>query len=104
MDMNATTTNPSKPKAKAIGKGITTMAAATLATEHIAIINDIPTPAQQRVSSIKPIRGRVDYNFFNYCSQCGLKLPKYVLRCIDCKQKVRTKPWHRSKILQFKRI
>ena len=101
MDINATT-NPSKPKSK--GKGITTGASTTLSIEHAAINNDVPTAAQQSVPSIKPIPSRVDYNFFNYCSQCGLKLPKYILRCIHCKQKVRTKPWHRSKILQFKRI
>ena len=101
MDMNATT-NPSKPKSK--GKGITTRASRTLSIEHTAINADVPTAPQQSVPSIKPIPSRVDYNFFNYCSQCDLKLPKYVLRCIDCKQKVRTKPWHRSKILQFKRI
>ena len=99
--MNATT-NSSKPNSK--GKGITTRPSTTLSIEHTAINNDVPTAAQQSVPSIKPIPSRVDYNFFNYCSQCGLKLPKYVLRCIDCKQKVRTKPWHRSKILQFKRI
>jgi predicted amidophosphoribosyltransferase len=101
MDMNATT-NPSKPNSK--GKGITTRPSTTLSIEHTAINNDVPTAAQQSAPSIKPIPSRVDYNFFNYCSQCGLKLPKNILRCISCKQKVRTKPWHRSKILQFKRI
>ena len=101
MDMNATT-NSSKLKSK--GKGITTRPSTTLSIEHAAINNDVPAAARQSVPSIKPIPSRVDYNFFNYCSQCGLKLPKYILRCIHCKQKVRTKPWHRSKILQFKRI
>jgi len=101
MDMNATT-NPSKPKSK--GKGITTRPSTTLSIEHTAVNNDVPTAAQQSVPSTKPIPSRVDYNFFNYCSQCSLKLPKYILRCTSCKQKVRTKPWHRSKILQFKRI
>ena len=99
--MNATT-NPSKSKSK--GKGITIGASTTLSIEYAAINNDVPTAAQQSAPSIKPIPSRVDYNFFNYCSQCGLKLPKNILRCISCKQKVRTKPWHRSKILQFKRI
>ena len=95
MDMN-TITNPSKVKGK------TTATAVVI--EHITN-NNTPTISQQRVLlNNKPIRGRVDYNFFNYCSQCDLKLPKYILRCISCKQKVRTKPWHRSKILQFKRI
>jgi lipopolysaccharide biosynthesis regulator YciM len=52
----------------------------------------------------KPSRSRVDYNFSNYCSQCDLKLSKQTLRCPECKQKVRTKPWHRSKIVEFRRI
>jgi len=47
---------------------------------------------------IRPVASRIDYNFFNYCSTCELKYPKQVLRCKDCKQKVRTRPWHRSKI------
>jgi hypothetical protein len=97
MDMNITT-NPSK--AKGNGKPIGT----TLAIQYTTISNDVTTAAQQRVSANKPIPSRVDYNFFNYCSHCDLKLPKYVLRCTECKQKVRTKPWHRSKIIQFKRI
>ena len=53
---------------------------------------------------LKPIRSRIDYNFFNYCSVCNLKFSKQILRCPDCKQKVRTKPWHRSKVVKFKRI
>jgi DNA-directed RNA polymerase subunit RPC12/RpoP len=53
---------------------------------------------------LKPIRSRVDYNFFNYCATCGLKLSKQILRCPECNQKVRTKPWHRSKLIQVKRI
>jgi hypothetical protein len=91
------TTNPSKVKEKAT--------ATAVAIERI-INNNSPTVSQklERLNNNKPIPGRVDYNFFNYCSQCGLKLPKNILRCISCKQKVRTKPWHRSKILQFKRI
>jgi len=59
--------------------------------------------ARQDLTS-KPIRSRVDYNFFNYCSICGLKLSKQIVRCPECKQKVRTKPWHRSKVTRFKRI
>ncbi|HJY09582.1 MAG TPA: hypothetical protein VJ250_01435 [Nitrososphaeraceae archaeon] len=53
---------------------------------------------------IKPSARRIDYNFFNYCSSCELKYPKQVLRCKDCNQKVRTRPWHRSKIVDRKRI
>lgn len=52
----------------------------------------------------KPIPSRIDYNFFNYCSICELKYPKQILRCRDCNQKVRTRPWHRSKIIDRKRI
>jgi hypothetical protein len=29
---------------------------------------------QQAALLKKPARSRVDYNFFNYCSQCSLKL------------------------------
>ena len=53
---------------------------------------------------VKPIPSRIDYNFFNYCSICELKYPKQILRCRDCNQKVRTRPWHRSKIIDRKRI
>lgn len=53
---------------------------------------------------VKPIPSRIDYNFFNYCSICELKYPKQILRCSDCNQKVRTRPWHRSKIIDRKRI
>jgi hypothetical protein len=52
----------------------------------------------------KPIPSRIDYNFFNYCSTCELKYPKLVLRCKDCNQKVRTRPWHRSRIVDRRRI
>jgi hypothetical protein len=53
---------------------------------------------------LKPSPSRIDYNFFNYCSTCELKYPKQVLRCKDCNQKVRTRPWHRSRIIDRKRI
>jgi hypothetical protein len=55
-------------------------------------------------SQAKLIPSRIDYNFFNYCSTCELKYPKQILRCKDCNQKVRTRPWHRSKIIDRKRI
>lgn|SRR5688572_6427164 len=55
-------------------------------------------------NKLKPIPSRIDYNFFNYCSICELKYPKQILRCRDCNQKVRTRPWHRSKIIDRKRI
>ena len=53
---------------------------------------------------VKPIPSRVDYRFFNYCSTCALKFSKEILRCKECNQKVRTRPWHRSKIINWKRI
>jgi lipopolysaccharide biosynthesis regulator YciM len=62
------------------------------------------TNHQQTAMLKKPARSRVDYNFFNYCSQCDLKLSKQTLRCPECRQKVRTRPWHRSKIVEFRRI
>jgi hypothetical protein len=55
-------------------------------------------------NTVKPVPSRIDYNFYNYCSICELKYPKQILRCKDCKQKVRTRPWHRSKIIDRKRI
>ena len=65
--------------------------------------------SQIRVNSVdksqaKLIPSRIDYNFFNYCSTCELKYPKQILRCKDCNQKVRTRPWHRSKMIDRKRI
>lgn len=51
-----------------------------------------------------PVASRIDYDFFNYCSTCELKYPKEILRCTDCNQKVRTRPWHRSKKVDQKRI
>jgi hypothetical protein len=53
---------------------------------------------------VNAIARRIDYNYFNYCSTCELKYPKEILRCKDCRQKIRVKPWHRSKILDSKRI
>ena len=55
-------------------------------------------------NKVKRTPSRIDYNFFNYCSICELKYPKQILRCRDCNQKVRTRPWHRSKIIDRKRI
>jgi hypothetical protein len=53
---------------------------------------------------LKPIARRIDYNYFNYCSTCELKYPKEILRCKDCNQKIRVKPWHRSEMFDSKRI
>jgi len=55
-------------------------------------------------SQAKLTPSRIDYNFFNYCSTCELKYPKQILRCKDCNQKIRTRPWHRSKMIDRKRI
>jgi lipopolysaccharide biosynthesis regulator YciM len=66
--------------------------------------NTIINHHQQTTMLKKPARSRVDYNFSNYCSQCDLKLSKQTLRCPECRQKVRTRPWHRSKIIEFRRI
>jgi len=52
----------------------------------------------------RPIPGMIDYKFFNYCSTCAIKYSKEILRCKECNQKVRTKPWHRSKLINWKRI
>lgn len=53
---------------------------------------------------VRPIPSRVDYRFFNYCSTCAIKYSKEILRCKECNQKIRTKPWHRSKLIVWKRI
>ena len=78
---------------------VTEITAATTAISNTNTINQQATLLKK-----KPSPSRVDYNFFNYCSQCDLKLSKQNLRCPDCKQKVRTKPWHRSKVVEFRRI
>ena len=86
---------------------ITRTAAKAVVTEittATTAINNTNTINQQATLLKKPSPSRVDYNFFNYCSQCDLKLSKQNLRCPDCKQKVRTKPWHRSKVVEFRRI
>jgi DNA-directed RNA polymerase subunit RPC12/RpoP len=56
------------------------------------------------LSKAKPRPCRPDYRVFNFCATCNLKFTKEVLRCPDCKQKVRVKPWHRPKIIEYKRI
>ena len=64
----------------------------------------LPSDMVNSLTENKPIPSRIDYNFFNYCSICELKYPKQILRCRDCNQKIRTRPWHRSKIIDRKRI
>jgi hypothetical protein len=76
----------------------------TFAVSHNKYLTTSPvTPNGMKVQR-KPIPSRIDYNFFNYCSTCELKYPKLVLRCKDCNQKVRTRPWHRSRIVDRRRI
>ena len=55
-------------------------------------------------TTVRRIPSRVNYQIFNYCSTCATKYPKQVLRCKDCNQKVRTRPWHRSKLKDYKRL
>jgi hypothetical protein len=64
--------------------------------------NTIDSSIRQALTLKKPIGSRVDYNLFNYCSDCNLKYSKQILRCPDCRQKVRTKPWHPSKVMRLK--
>ena len=72
--------------------------------KHNTTKNTIDSSIRQALTLKKPIGSRVDYNLFNYCSNCNLKYSKQILRWPDCRQKVRTKPWHPSKVMQFKRI
>lgn len=53
---------------------------------------------------LKAVHGKIDYNLVNYCAPCGYKLPKDMFRCPECGQKIRTRPWHRSKEVDDKRI
>ena len=73
-------------------------------SDHESSISPNLVNSTIKEDQLKPIPSRIDYNFFNYCSTCELKYPKQVLRCEDCNQKVRTRPWHRSKIIDRKRI
>ena len=47
---------------------------------------------------------RIDYEINNYCATCRIKYPKGILRCSDCKHRIRTSGWHRSKEADKKRI
>ena len=60
--------------------------------------------AKTLLQKTKPMPSRLDYRIFNFCATCNLKFSKEVLRCPDCKQKVRVKPWHRSKIIEHERL
>lgn len=73
-----------------------------LSEDKESLSSDLVNPITE--NKVKSVSRRIDYNFSNYCSICELKYPKTVLRCKDCNQKVRTRPWHRSKIIDRKRI
>lgn len=47
---------------------------------------------------------KVDYSISNYCTRCTLILLKQMVRCPECGQKVRTKPYYSSKATSAKRI
>ena len=49
-------------------------------------------------------RRRLDYEIYNYCATCKIKYPKDILKWVDCKYRVRTTGWHRSKVADKKRI
>ena len=99
-------------KSKQLSQIVETNSKFTGATFYDTVVEscqDKKVLSPSRVNSVdksqaKLIASRIDYNFFNYCSTCELKYPKQILRCKDCNQKVRTRPWHRSKIIERKRI
>ena len=45
---------------------------------------------------VRASKGRVDYNFVNYCSTCNLKYPKSFYYCGQCNRKLRFKPFNRT--------
>src|SRR5438093_13449372 len=78
----------------------------------ISVINDQVYCYTLTSLSESPISGkhknripcRIDYRFYNYCSTCAIKYSKEIFRCKECNQKVRTRPWHRSKLEEWKRV
>jgi len=63
------------------------------------------TRSKQVLSVQSPMpRKRLDYEIYNYCATCKIKYPKDILKCVDCKYRVRTTGWHRSKVADKKRI
>lgn len=62
------------------------------------------TANERTALALRPTRGRIDYNVFNYCASCACRLPKEVIRCPECRQRVRTRPWHRPKVTDARRI
>jgi hypothetical protein len=63
---------------------------------------------KQIIFSVQPSpkqrRKRIDYEIHNYCATCRITYPKNILRCSDCKHRIRTTGWHRSKVVDKKRI
>jgi lipopolysaccharide biosynthesis regulator YciM len=58
-----------------------------LHSKTTATIGSIVESSTSQILSLRsPVRSRVDYSLFNYCSTCNVKLPKQTVRCPDCKQ------------------
>ncbi|MEO9362325.1 MAG: hypothetical protein ABI348_00355 [Nitrososphaera sp.] len=47
---------------------------------------------------------KIDYDVSNYCTKCALVIVKQIVRCPECGQKVRTRPYYSSKLTSAKRI
>ncbi|WP_415280667.1 hypothetical protein [Candidatus Nitrososphaera sp. FF02] len=47
---------------------------------------------------------KIDYSIFNYCTKCTLTLVKQTMRCPECGQKVRTRPYYSSKLTRARRV
>lgn len=47
---------------------------------------------------------KVDYSISNYCTKCTLIILKQIVRCPECGQKVRTRPYYSSKLTSARRI
>jgi hypothetical protein len=61
--------------------------------------------ANKDCSPMYPImESELTTNFLTTVLSVLLKYSKDVLRCKNCNQKVRTRPWHGSKLTEWKRI
>lgn len=47
---------------------------------------------------------KINYRISNYCTKCALVILKQTVRCPECGQKVRTRPYYSSKLTDTKRI
>lgn len=47
---------------------------------------------------------KINYEISNYCTKCTLVIVKQIMRCPECGQKVRTRPYYSSKFTGAKRI